>query len=831
MSSLFAKNLHLLDNPLLADRLQKLSFDKTRFTKTKQGEQNLEVQIGSDPFLLHDPEGAMQEAEAWFSRIHPQGLWAVFVIGSGLGYSYLAARKWLEENPGAFLIFLEDDLEVIGRLLQTELGTRILQDPQVKLYWGQPEGLADTLLPHYLFRGEVSIEILESYQKHKTLFCAQIANYLKSLILVTHSYQMELLTHGRIFFKNFYRNLTSLPQSFLASGLFEKFQGIPAIICGAGPSLQKNLSTLEKLGDKAIIFAGGSSMNVVGARGFYPHFGVGIDPNVAQAFRIATNQAFMVPYFYRSRVNFEALQIVHGPKLYVAGSGGYALPSWFEEKLGIESPKNLSEGYNVANFSLSIATALGCNPIIFVGLDLSYSEKGSYAPGLIRFPLTREKESFLTKNDKDELLVLNDINGKSIFTLEKWIMEANVYGDFAKSHPDILLINATEGGIGMPGIPNMALKEVEKTHLGKTYDLDQMIHKAIMASAVPSDVTGERIQEVMTEMLESLKSVDETIKNGEQPDACEPAWKAIIESFDSYFFHYRGKKKTDEPSPEFAEERKNFLRGVIQTNRELLQGALMIKPSEPVCSLLELPKPVKGERHIFYSNGALYCSIPKKGGVAKYYYPDGYIKALIPRKRGKIDGDVELFYPYAALKRKIAFSKGKRDGTEIWCYPDGRVQCLFTYRQNVPCGEAMLYHHNGKVKQKVVFDQEGKQQSVQYFFATGEERIPRERKSFFTDAIEKTTMLHQSLENVLKQTTELTGKEDAAELQKNLDELVELEKKLYPEEDKESIWKTPMTKRIIGKKIFESTEKMTEQIENLYELLKKLKGNDEPAGK
>ena len=57
----------------------------------------------------------------------------------------------------------------------------------------------------------------------------------------------EYLTGQRGFLSNFYLNLYYLPDSKKGNDLYGKFQGIPAIICGAGPSLQKNIHLLKEL--------------------------------------------------------------------------------------------------------------------------------------------------------------------------------------------------------------------------------------------------------------------------------------------------------------------------------------------------------------------------------------------------------------------------------------------------------------------------------------------------------------------------------------------------------------------------------------------------------
>ncbi len=87
-------------------------------------------------------------------------------------------------------------------------------------------------------------------------------------------------------------------------------------------------------------------MNALNTVGVLPHFGVGIDPNPAQYSRIIMNQAFETPFFYRNRMYYKALDLVHGERLFSTGSGGHDIGHWFEEKLGIAG-RDLSEGYNV----------------------------------------------------------------------------------------------------------------------------------------------------------------------------------------------------------------------------------------------------------------------------------------------------------------------------------------------------------------------------------------------------------------------------------------------------------------------------------------------------
>ena len=66
--------------------------------------------------------------------------------------------------------------------------------------------------------------------------------------------------------------------------------------------------------------------------------------------------------------------------------------------------KDLEEGHNVVNFSLSIAKALGCNPIILAGVDLALTDEKAYPPGILPYPLIDVEKDPSSKMPKEKIL-------------------------------------------------------------------------------------------------------------------------------------------------------------------------------------------------------------------------------------------------------------------------------------------------------------------------------------------------------------------------------------------------------------------------------------------
>lgn len=511
----FAKNLELLQksNAKTALQLSYLSPDDVMFCKTRKGELNLKRIYQGKTYYYHDPLGAKDDAEAWMRRQDLTKAGVFYVYGIGLGYAYEAVKPWLKAHRDNTLIFLEDDLAVYHRFLETELATEVLKNPQVKIE-ASPRLLNDTALFDELswtfLRVPFVIAALPLYAAVKNDYFLALHHQIAYLAASKAAQVSEYFEYGIAFFRNFYPNLFLLPQASLGNGLFGQFQDVPAIICGAGPSLNKNIDLLSKVGDRAIIFAGGSALNAFCAKGIKPHFGAGIDPNAMQYERIKANQQFKIPFFYRNRFYHDALKAVRGPHLYLTGSGGYDTARWVEEQLGIEGD-DVDEGHNIVNFSLSIAHAMGCNPIIFVGVDMAYTDMQSYADGIVPNPQVKKKEILETADFDSQAILRKDIFGKPVYTLWKWVSESQWISDYARQHQDVAFLNATEGGIGFDGIPNLPLSEVMDTLLTQNLPLHKKISDLIETHRL-NHVTKDKIASVLEELRDSLIRVTQCIE-------------------------------------------------------------------------------------------------------------------------------------------------------------------------------------------------------------------------------------------------------------------------------------------------------------------------------
>lgn len=233
----------------------------------------LNLRMGDQLFHSEDP---VEEARRCFEKLNLHGIQLIVVFGVGLGYFYDQAKAWLREDEGRFLVFLEDHLEVIYHLLHTERGGEIVGDKQVRLMAIDKTALEDLATTFVL--KPFTVTAIDFYAKTRESHLVLLRARIGFLMQFKGFTALEYSNQGRGFFINYFSNMLQLPTASLANRLFGHFSGVPAIICGAGPSLEKNRELLATLRNRALIFAGGTAMNAVNAIGLLPILGSASTP-------------------------------------------------------------------------------------------------------------------------------------------------------------------------------------------------------------------------------------------------------------------------------------------------------------------------------------------------------------------------------------------------------------------------------------------------------------------------------------------------------------------------------------------------------------------------
>lgn len=480
MTSLDPYSLFSIGNPEAALRLQ--SCERTEGLHeclTEAQEPNLQDTRKGALVYVYDQKGAFDSTFCWRQQFSLYKTDLLIVFGVGLGLEWQALIPWLDSDPTKRVIFLEDDLAMLHHVLKQPLSQALLSHPRTHVFYfdeGEIGKRVYDIVGWNSFGQKVQVVSTAYYQVTRPKACKKLEQNLTLKNEEITTPIDELLSFGRLQFRNFFKNISPIQRSRVASQLYQAFRGFPAIVVGAGPSLEKNLPLLYELQDSALIISGGTATNALLESGIHPHFGVAVDPNPTQYSRLKQIQPFMIPLVYQSRVLPEGIKQYAGEMLYLRGGHGQNVLEMFDHILGIKGPI-FNGGYGVSNMNVELAHKLGCAPIMMVGYDFSYPEGKLYSSS-VQEALTHNEQKSLKEKQVGPIKAIGN-TGHDVQTESKWIAEAAWILRYAENHPRMKLFNTSLEGLRIGSVPCVSLEELRKQYMTRTLCMRARVHRAI----------------------------------------------------------------------------------------------------------------------------------------------------------------------------------------------------------------------------------------------------------------------------------------------------------------------------------------------------------------
>jgi len=315
-------------------------------------------------------------------------------------------------------------------------------------------------------------------------------------------------------------NLDAIASVPSVDALRGAFAGRPCVIASPGPSLSRNVGEIPALRDRVLLMAGTHCLGALGRAGLVPDVVMAADPGDLSRHCEGTDlrrvDALVVGATCR-RENF----FRPAPRILSFASNGH-IDDWIYEGLGEDA--GLSTGGSVACSELSLALLLGCDPILFVGQDLSFPEGRYYAEGSIDgnaevVPGAEEGSFFLRKPrgaegpgdplddgglrfTRDQKLVsVPGWHGGTVPTSESFQAFLTWFEAVVRSlggSPRVL--NCTEGGARIRGMEHVPLAEAGLP--AEAFACGEILDRAL--AGVAMEDRRRRLAERLREMIAAL---------------------------------------------------------------------------------------------------------------------------------------------------------------------------------------------------------------------------------------------------------------------------------------------------------------------------------------
>jgi len=408
--------------------------------ETQSGFFTLRVQDKDEKtYYLHSNKNVLAEADVFAETYINVDAMNYHILGAGLGYHWMAlgerglcAKKvHVYETDKTVLVLnlmVHDLRNALRSWLVLHEDTSLVSLSQAIAK--EPEGF---LIHHPSLRKLEQADLRRSFEK---------------FFITENSWR----NHEEQLIINFQLNHRKLEEGKVmeASAMLERMAGKKVVIIAAGPSLDKNIHLLKEQGEAKdrFLLATGTVFYKLMQMGIRPDAVIVTDSNERVVYQIREQEKEEIPMFLLSTAFWGFAQHYQGPKYML-----YQQDFERAEKIGKERGYHLYQtGGSVSTTALDLAITAKAGRIIFIGLDLAFTDNRAHATGT----------SNQLAADEEELIPIKACNGGTVLADQKFIiyrewMERRLQEADARKIP---VINATEGGCYLKGAEHQKLSEV-----------------------------------------------------------------------------------------------------------------------------------------------------------------------------------------------------------------------------------------------------------------------------------------------------------------------------------------------------------------------------------
>jgi len=452
---------------------------------SRSGVPTLAIPTGDGKSIqLHSRYQPIDEAKKLIDPLPLDECIAFHVHGFGLGYH--VEQLFESASDEAILCVIENDLLMLRTAFEQRDFVKLIRSNRVLFFWQLEKATmfsrlmsqsAAIAMAFHAVSHPPSLQLQPEFHRQMQIWCDEFRDFSKTNI-------STLVINGRRTAENVSRNLPWYVATPSLSRLKDCYKGKPAVIVSAGPSLRKNKHLLANVVGKACIIAVQTTLQPLLEMGVEPQFVTSLDYH-----DICTRFFERLPDNLRTELVAEpkatnAIFDLHTGPLSLLGNE-------FAETLLAEMKLNkarLPSGATVAHLAYYVAEHCGCDPIIFIGQDLGFSDGLCYAPGtsyedvwrpeLSRFCSVEMKQWEQIVRDRNILRRTLDHQGRPTYTEERLFVYLQQFErDFAKSRARI--IDATEGGVLKRGATSMKFADAIEAFCSNPLNVQVPEHRGL----------------------------------------------------------------------------------------------------------------------------------------------------------------------------------------------------------------------------------------------------------------------------------------------------------------------------------------------------------------
>lgn len=350
-----------------------------------------------------------------------------------------------------------------------------------------------------------------SYMNYRNILDQKYKVFIEKLrndSIKRYSNELTLKKYDQEFTINIYSNYFLHDFHLPVNSLKKKYNEIPALIISAGPSLEKHLDYINDF--QGLVFSGGRTIKEFLKRNIKIDFMVSVDPTdkVYELVEGSDCIGIMPPLFTYLESNLKVVKhhnnsriLMKSPSIPISMSNDFELDI-------------IMSGPSVSNVAVSIADYLGCNPIILIGQDLSYTDGKHHANITIK-DFDKDVES------NNLIIEVDGYYGGKVKTTASFYSMLSSFENWIKNS-DKEFINATEGGVYINGCKHITFVDyLSNQSVDCNEFLSELFHEIsdnqpIYKSKIDANMYIEkisRLSKILKKCIYYSKKIHEAITN------------------------------------------------------------------------------------------------------------------------------------------------------------------------------------------------------------------------------------------------------------------------------------------------------------------------------
>ncbi|MBZ0256742.1 DUF115 domain-containing protein, partial [bacterium] len=323
---------------------------------------------------LHSQYDPANEARRWAAANAPATNGVCVLLGWGLGLHILEWLKLYGKQSRAVIVFEPETDWFIQSMAYTDMQELEAVENVEFVLGDDPQGLYQALLRRMepILSSDIHLIPLPFAPAYPSSVIHTLREEVRRIMAAKEQILKHMANHGAFCQQHIIQNLPFALRAWLPREVAGIAQGQPGIVVAAGPSLDKNISQLVEANGHAWIFACDTSVKPLLQHGVQPSVIVSKDPsdlNLKHFEGVANLDA--TPLALDPQVDPQVAALAQQRGIYMPNRN-HSIHAYLKG-LELYEQDRLPFSTNVAVAAFNMAVLFGCDPILFVGLDLCFS--------------------------------------------------------------------------------------------------------------------------------------------------------------------------------------------------------------------------------------------------------------------------------------------------------------------------------------------------------------------------------------------------------------------------------------------------------------------------